>query len=262
MQSEYVTGAGKRLSSLSLVFPAYNEEENVARAVAAAHEALQNYAECYEIIVVNDGSADRTGQILDDLAASDDHVVPCHHPHNKGYGAAVGSGIKQARYDYVFFSDSDLQFDLNEIGKLVEHIDAYDIVVGYRAKRADPLHRRLNAKAWGILVRMLFGIKVRDIDCAFKLFHKRVFEQINLTALGAMINTEILALAVRHGFKTKELPVSHYPRQLGTQTGANIKVIIKAFAELFKMYGRLRRGEMEVASGLGTGSEPVANNKS
>lgn len=232
--------AHKRLSSLSLVFPAYNEELNVERAVVEARRVLEKVAERYEIIVVNDGSADDTGSIIDRLAKEDGQVVPVHHPKNRGYGAAVCSGFAQARFDYVFFTDSDLQFNLDEIERLIEWIDRFDIVTGYRAKRADPLHRRLNAWAWGTLVRFLFGIKVRDIDCAFKLFHRRVFDIITPTSGGAMVNTEILALATKYGFTIKEVPVSHLPRAQGEQTGANLRVILKAFRELFSMYRRLK----------------------
>jgi glycosyltransferase involved in cell wall biosynthesis len=231
----------KRLSSISIVFPAYNEAENIEAAVAAAREAATKYAERHEIIIVNDGSADRTGEIIDAMARDKGDVVPVHHSKNRGYGAALCSGFNRASMDYVFFSDSDLQFDLNELGKLVEWSDQYDIVAGYRAQRADSFHRKLNAWAWNMLVRLLLGVKARDIDCAFKLFKRRIFETIKLDSAGAMVNTEILALARRHNFTMKELPVSHYPRIRGQQTGANLRVIIRAFRELFKMYGRLKQ---------------------
>lgn len=238
--SEVLAKTGRKLTSISLVFPAYNEELNVDRAVSEARAMLEKYAERHEIIVVNDGSADRTGELLDELARKHADVIPVHHPKNRGYGAALCSGFSQAKMDYVFFSDSDLQFNLDEMDRLVAWIDQYDIVTGYREKRADPLHRRLNAFAWGTLVRMLFGIKVRDIDCAFKLFRRRVFDSIKLSSAGAMVNAEILALSVKHGFTIKEVPVTHLPRQVGQQTGANLRVILKAFRELFAMYRQLK----------------------
>jgi glycosyltransferase involved in cell wall biosynthesis len=238
--SDALAKAGRKLTSISLVFPAYNEELNVERAVAEARATLEKYADRHEIIMVNDGSADKTGSILDELARKNSDVVPVHHPKNRGYGAALCSGFAQAKMDYVFFSDSDLQFNLDEMDRLIAWIDQYDIVTGYREKRADSAHRKLNAFAWGTLVRMLFGIKVRDIDCAFKLFNRRVFDQIKLQSAGAMVNTEILALAIKYGFTIKEVPVTHLPRAMGQQTGANLKVIIKAFKELFAMYNRLK----------------------
>lgn len=234
-----------RLSSISLVFPAFNEELNIEKAVSETLNILPQYAETFEVIIVNDGSADSTGQIINKLAEADARIIPVHHPQNRGYGAAVGSGFKKASMDYVFFTDSDLQFDLNEIQDLVKWIGDYDIVVGYRANRADPLHRKLNAWAWNQLVRLVLGIQVRDIDCAFKLFKRKVFDTITLNSLGAMVNTELLAMAGKHGFTIKEVPVSHYPRKQGQQTGAKLHVILKAFVELFKMQGKLRRNMVE-----------------
>ncbi len=230
-----------RLSSISLVFPAYNEELNIEKSISEAIRVLTQYADKFEVIVVNDGSADKTAEIVNRLAETDGRVIPVHHEKNRGYGAAIGSGFKKSCYDFVFFTDSDLQFNLEEISELIKWINNYDIVVGYRAKRADPMHRKLNAWAWNQLVRALLGIKVRDIDCAFKLFRRKVFDTITLNSLGAMVNTELLAMSAQHGFTMKEVPVSHYPREKGQQTGASLRVIAKAFVELYKMRGRLKR---------------------
>jgi glycosyltransferase involved in cell wall biosynthesis len=233
-------GVARKLSSISLIFPAYNEEKNIEAAIAKGREALGKYAEKIEIIVVDDGSSDQTGDIIDRLGSGSTDIVPVHHPKNRGYGAALCTGFYRASGDYVFFSDSDLQFDLDEVGKLVEWIGQFDIVTGYRVKRADPWNRKLNAWAWNRLVRLLLGVKVRDIDCAFKLFRRQIFDIIKLDSAGAMVNTELLALAGIHGLTIKEVPVSHYSRTQGQQTGANLKVILKAFRELFSMYGRLK----------------------
>jgi glycosyltransferase involved in cell wall biosynthesis len=193
-----------------------------------------------EIIVVNDGSSDTTASIIDEMAAQSNDVVPVHHKVNRGYGAALRSGIYKANKELIFFTDSDLQFDLEEIRHLQEWIDKYDIVAGYRARRADPIHRRFNAWGWNVLVRLILGLKVKDIDCAFKLFRREVLQSIRLETVGAMINTEILTMAQRNGAKIKEVPVSHYPRLAGEQTGANLRVILKALRELFVMREKLR----------------------
>lgn len=230
-----------KLNSISIVFPAYNEECNVASAVQAARRACSKYARTFEIIVVNDGSRDDTRAVLDKLAGEDPAVVAVHHPHNKGYGAALRSGFAAARNEYVFFTDSDLQFDLDEIGLLAPWIGKFDIVAGFRKNRADPPHRLLNAWAWNLLIRMMLGITVRDIDCAFKLFRRHALDSMELTSAGALINTEILALAQQRGFTIKEVPVGHFPRLSGAPTGANFGVILRAFRELLKMYGRLRQ---------------------
>lgn len=230
----------RRLSGISIVLPAYNEEENIERTIEAARTALQACADMVEIIVVNDGSRDRTGTIIDHLAHDYPDVIAVHHPVNRGYGAALRSGFSKASREYVFFTDSDLQFDLEEIKLLIAHIADYDIVAGYRRERADPWHRRLNAFGWNLLVRLVLGLKVRDIDCAFKLFRRRVFDTIRLNAVGAMVNTEILSLAIQQGFTLREVPVTHYARFKGVATGANFYVILRAFSELFRMYGKLR----------------------
>lgn len=235
----------QRLSSLSVVFPAYNEERNVERAVQAASDAMRAHAQAVQIIVVNDGSRDATGEIIDRLVREVPRFVAVHHPVNLGYGAALRSGFAKATGDYVFFTDSDLQFDLDEIRLLTSHISDYDMVVGYRVDRADPWHRRLNAFAWNRLVRLVLGVKVRDIDCAFKLFRRHVLDRMELRSNGAMISTEFLALAKRLGFTLYEVPVSHYPRFHGVQSGANLRVIVKAFRELFRMHVRLRRIDRE-----------------
>lgn len=225
--------------SISVVFPAYNEEQNIEKAILAARQAMSKHFSSIEIIVVNDGSADGTHDILERLKGESSNVVPIHFPKNRGYGAALRTGLYAARGDLVFFSDSDLQFDLEEISRLIEWIDHYDIVAGYRSQRADPFNRRVNAWGWKMLVRMLLGLKVRDIDCAFKLFRRDVFSIVQVASVGAMINTEILTQACQKGLRIKEVPVSHFRRVAGKQTGANFSVIVKAFRELLAMRRRL-----------------------
>jgi glycosyltransferase involved in cell wall biosynthesis len=233
----------KKPESISVIFPAFNEEANIERSVTAARRAMSRFfaADKIEIVVVDDGSTDSTRKVLERLSAEHPDVRPIHHAKNKGYGAALRTGLYAARNDLVFFSDADLQFDLEEIEHLLAHIEDHEIVAGYRGKRADPLQRRINAWGWNMLVRSMLGVTVRDIDCAFKLFRRDIFQTIQLSSVGAMINTELLALAAQQKMRVKEVRVSHYPRQAGTQTGANLKVIAKAFRELFAMHGRLRR---------------------
>lgn len=232
---------GRTVKSLSVVFPAFNEAGNIQHTVESTRHVLPTVTESWEIIIVNDGSRDQTGLICDDLARQYREVRVVHHPVNKGYGAALKSGILAARHELVFFSDSDGQFDLRELPQLLAWTENYDIVAGYRAKREDPPHRLLNAWGWNMMVRLLLGIRVRDIDCAFKVFRRGVFDRIQIYSVGAMVNTEILAQATRFGMKTKEVPVTHFPRRYGKSTGANLKVVLKAFRELFRLYGKLRR---------------------
>ena len=227
---------------ISLFYPMHNEEGNIREAVRAALEVLPSLAENYEVIVVDDGSRDDTGKIADDLASKDEHVRAVHHPVNRGYGGALQTGFRESRFELVFFADGDNQFDLGEMSKLLERIDDCDMVIGRRVDRKDPFHRKLNAHAWNMLVRILFGLKVRDIDCAFKLIRRRVLESIELEATGALISTELLVKAHEAGFVIKQVPVHHRERLSGEQSGADIRVIARAFKELFMMYRSLKRG--------------------
>jgi glycosyltransferase involved in cell wall biosynthesis len=229
--------------SISVFFPCYNEQDNVRRVVSRAVETLEGMGADFEVIVVNDGSADKTGEAADSIAAADKRVWVVHHPQNRGYGAAVQSGIRAAKKDYVFFTDGDGQFDINEIKLLLPMIGQNDVVCGYRLDRKDPFMRKLNGWLWTKLVCILFRMRIRDIDCAFKLFRTEIFEGMKLSSNSALISAEILARATRRGYRIAEVGVHHYPRTAGKQTGANMKVILKAFKELLKLYSRIRRGD-------------------
>jgi glycosyltransferase involved in cell wall biosynthesis len=222
---------------------------------------LPKVARKWEVIVVNDGSNDATTQICDEMAAGDDRIVPIHHDRNRGYGAALKSGITAARYALVFFSDADGQFDLHELQEVVHYSEDYDIVAGYRAKRQDSLPRLINAWGWNTLVRCLLGVRVRDIDCAFKLFRRGVFEKVQIRAVGAMVNTEILAQALHFGMRIREVKVTHYPRIHGRPTGAKLSVIIKAFRELFHLWWKLRAIDQNQAGLYERSSDQAAETK-
>jgi glycosyltransferase involved in cell wall biosynthesis len=222
--------------SLSIFFPAYNEEDNIAEAVRQAEEAVKGITDTYEIIIVDDGSKDKTGQIADSLAKENPHIKVIHHSPNQGYGGAVWSGIQAAKYEYVFFTDADLQFDVRELSKLIEFIPRYEVVLGYRAKRKDPFMRLLNAKGWNILNRLLFGLRVKDIDCAFKLFKRDVVKDLPVKSRGAMLSAEMLIRLERKGVIFREVPVTHLPRLKGSPTGAKPAVILRAFKEMMLVY--------------------------
>lgn len=229
--------------SISVFFPCYNEQDNVRRVVNKAVEIFEAMGADFEIIIVNDGSADKTGEVANSIASADKRVRVVHHPRNRGYGAALQSGILNAKKELIFFTDGDGQFDINEIKLLLPLIEQNDIVCGYRLDRKDPFMRKLNGWLWTQLVCILFGMRIRDIDCAFKLFQSKVFDGMKLSSAGALISAEILARATRHGCRIAEVGVHHYPRTAGKQTGASWKVILRAFKELFKLYNRIRRGD-------------------
>jgi glycosyltransferase involved in cell wall biosynthesis len=226
--------------AISLFFPMYNEEANVERSVLAAVEALSKVAGDFEVIVVDDGSRDRTAAVAERLRAAEPRVRLVRHPANQGYGAAVRSGIAAARFPLVFFTDGDNQFDLRELPRVVEAIEGADVVAGYRQVRRDPWHRRLNAALFNGVVRRLFAVPVRDVNCAFKLFRREVLEGLALTSRGALINVEILTRARRRGARVREVGVTHYPRLAGSQTGARPKVVLRAFVELVRLWRELK----------------------
>jgi len=230
-----------RLSGVSVFLPCHNEEGNVERVAAALEAELPKVAERHEIIVVDDGSRDRTGEIANRLAAGNPHLKVVHHPVNRGYGAAVISGIRACHEPWVVLCDGDGQFEASDIARLTAKVPEYDVVVGNRTRRADPLMRRINGKAWTLLMRLLLGLRVNDIDCGLKLFRRDLLEGIDLQAKGAMISAELMAQLAGRGAKIGEVDVRHLPRVAGEQSGASLKVIARAFRELFLLYGRLRR---------------------
>lgn len=225
--------------SLSVVIPAWNEEANVAAALGRVSEVLQSLALDYEIILVNDGSRDRTGEIAKSLIGQIPRLKVVEHYPNRGYGGALKAGFAQASKDWIAFFPSDNQFDFGDIRKLLEKTDDAAIVSGYRADRQDPLIRKVNAWGWNLVVRLLFGYLARDVDCGFKVFRRKLLDQVTLYSNGAMIDTELLAGARARGYKIAEVPVGHYPRRAGQSTGANLRVIVRAFRDYFRFRWRL-----------------------
>ena len=228
--------------SISVFFPCYNEQDNLARVVQQALSILERLKSDFEIIIVDDGSSDRTGQIADGLAGQNDRVKVVHHGTNLGYGAALQSGFKAATKELVFYTDGDGQFDINEMPPLLGLMEQYDIVSCFRLNRQDNLMRKINGWCWTKLVCLLFGMKIRDIDCAFKLYKREIFDNIKVVSTGALIDAEILARAVRKGYRIRQQGIHHYPRTAGAQTGANLRVILRAFKELLKLRGEISKG--------------------
>ena len=227
---------------LSLVFPVFDEERNIGPLLESTLALAPRLAPSFEIVVVDDGSRDGSARVIDHYCRADARVQVVRHERNRGYGVALRAGLRQARGELVFFSDADLQFDVTELSQLLAHTEEFDIVAGYRSPRRDPWHRRVIAWVWGALVRVLFDLRVRDIDCAFKVFHRSVLDAIPVASIGAFINTEILVRARKAGFRIHQVPVTHRRRRFGRQTGANPRVIGRAVVELFTLYRELRNG--------------------
>ena len=223
------------VTTLSVFFPCYNEKESTRALTEKTLSVVKEICSDFEIILVDDGSTDGTAELIDKLVGEYPNVRAVHHTQNQGYGAALASGFRAATKDYVFYTDGDGQFNIAELPALTPLIAHCDIVSGYRINRQDGVIRKLNAFCWNRLVCFLFGLKLRDIDCAFKLYKRKIFDTIEMHSTGALIDTEILARAVRKGYTITQIGVHHYPRTTGQQTGANIKVILRAFRELFKL---------------------------
>ncbi|HEV7236856.1 MAG TPA: glycosyltransferase family 2 protein [Ktedonobacteraceae bacterium] len=223
----------KSVPSLSLVLPAYNEEQMIAQTISTVLTVVPTWTQDFEVIVVNDGSTDATATLLEELRERDQHVRLVTHTVNQGYGAALVSGFAAATKEYTFFMDADGQFDIRDLQAFFPYIDSYDAVIGYRIDRQDSWMRKLNAWGWKLLIGWVFGIHVRDVDCAFKLLHTDFLHQHPLETRGAMINAELLYTLRQAGRTCKELGVHHLPRQAGSATGANLRVILRAFRELF-----------------------------
>lgn len=231
------------IGSISLILPAHNEAENIEPVVRRALEVLPRYFESFEVIVVNDGSRDATGEIIDRLAREDSRVQAIHHKKNRGYGGALTSGFEASTGDHVMFMDADRQFDIADIERLYPFIPSHEIVAGFRMMRQDELHRRVFAEIFNLVVRVLFGVHLRDIDCAFKVFDGELIRSLRLSSPGALINTEIQAKARRQGAKLQQVGVRHFPRIAGEATGGNPRVIIRAMKETVVLWWKMRAYE-------------------
>jgi glycosyltransferase involved in cell wall biosynthesis len=231
-----------RLNSLSFFFPALNEEDHVEAVVRDALAVLPRFADDIEVTVIDDGSTDRTGKIADDLAKADPRVRVVHHGTRRGYGGAVRSGLVSARKDFIFFTDGDRQFRIADLERLIAAIDGVDAVMGYRLKRQDPARARFVAFVYNLVIRVMFLGGFRDVDCAFKLFRREVFDRVPLGLVrsnGAFFSAEMLITLRRAGIRTREVGVPHYPRTAGKAKGQQPKVILRAIRDLLRLRLRL-----------------------
>jgi glycosyltransferase involved in cell wall biosynthesis len=248
---------GSRLSGLSIVLPCFDEQDNVATAVREATAAAELVADAHEVIVVDDGSSDRTLDAALAEAVLDPRVQVVVHEHNRGYGAALRSGMGAARYEWVFLTDADLQFDLRDLRLFVPLTASHDLVMGFRMRRRDPWPRRLNARAWNWLVRRTLDVPVGDVDCAFKLIRRDLLEQLTLVSDGATISPELVAKADHAGARICELGVHHRPRVAGRQSGADPRVVVRAMRELRELHGELERTPAPAPAPVAARRRPV-----
>jgi glycosyltransferase involved in cell wall biosynthesis len=229
--------------SISVFFPCFNEQDNIQSLVEKTLKVFADLNADFEILIINDGSSDKTGHHADELAKIHPPVRVIHHKTNLGYGAALQSGFREATKDLIFYTDGDGQFDIAEMPPLLDLIEDCDIVSCYRLNRKDPINRKINGWCWTRLVCLVFGLHLRDIDCAFKLYRREVFDNMPLSSTGALIDTEVMARATRKGCRIVQKGVQHYARTAGEQTGANLRVVLRAFVELFHLREHILKGD-------------------
>jgi len=220
------------VTSISAVLPAYNEEALIGATATEVARVLSGLVDDYEVIVVNDGSHDRTREVVEELSAASPRIRCVSHPVNRGYGAALQTGFSAATKELIFLTDGDKQFQVREIERFLPAIEHADLVIGYRAPRRDPFVRLMYAWGWRLVVTLLFGYVARDVDCAFKLFHRKVWQHVRVYSGGATFSAEFLVKARRCGYRVIELPVSHLPRAAGRPTGGSPRVILRAFRDI------------------------------
>lgn len=225
--------------SISVVLPAFNEEANLWSTVNDAIAALDRIGASFEIIIVDDGSRDGTAEVCRKLRALHRSIMLIRHPSNRGYGAALRSGFGAARHELVFFTDADGQFRFDELPLFLSCIESVNAVIGYRVDRRDPWHRKVISRVGNWFARTFLAIRARDINCAYKVLKRESLRKLPLRCEGVMISTELLALAGRAGWKLCELPVSHYPRHLGKQTGARPLVMWRVILEFWQTFRTL-----------------------
>jgi putative flippase GtrA len=231
------------LHSLSIVLPAYNEEAVIGTTLEQVLNVLAGWVKDFEVIVVNDGSTDHTGAIVSTMMEVEPRVMLVTHERNQGYGAALADGLAAATKELTLFMDSDGQFDMHDLARLLLFIEEYDAVIGYRLHRQDTWVRKLNAWGWKRLIGWVLGVHVRDVDCAFKLLRTDFLHQHPLETRGAMINAELLYRLKHVGCTYREVGVHHLPRRGGRARGANPGIIARAFRELFLSTRKWRREE-------------------
>ncbi|HYL99962.1 MAG TPA: glycosyltransferase family 2 protein [Blastocatellia bacterium] len=227
------------LDSISAILPAFNEEENIETATRRMVEALEALPlKDWEVIIVDDGSKDETGAIAGRLSQQNPRVRVIHHDPNQGYAAALRSGFTSAKCQLMFFTDSDNQFDVRELSQLLPLVKDADIVCGFRIYRFDPLTRLVMSWGFNLLARTIFRIKVKDIDCAFKLFRREVFDRVTIESQKFFVNAEILAKARHAGFRLVEIGVRHYPRPAGRST-VRPSHVLSTLIELARIWTRI-----------------------
>lgn len=227
-------GDSPRLSSVSFFCPAYHDERNLPVLIPRVHRFLSGITDTFEIIVVHDGSPDRTGEVADRLASEYTHVRVIHHPRNLGYGATLRDGFLAARYDYVMYTDGDNQYDVNEFLPWLHLLDSADAISGYVTQKAASFRRKLQSAVYNGLIAGLFFVRCRDIDCAMKVYRRKVIETISIQSTSCFIDAEMIIKTKKAGFRVAQFPVTHFPRTEGIASGSKFSVISATVRDMLR----------------------------
>ncbi len=226
--------------SLSVFFPAYNDAGTIASLALVAHMAARELTPDYEVIVIDDGSPDHTGAVLDEMALHFPWLKVVHHGANRGYGGALRSGFEHASKELVFYTDGDAQYDPREIAVLWRALrDDVDFVNGYKIGRSDPLHRVVIGRLYHWFVKLMFGLRMRDVDCDFRLMRRSIFAKVRLTRSSGVICVELMKKVQDGGFRIAEVPVHHYHRSYGRSQFFNFPRVFRTLLDLAKLWVEL-----------------------
>jgi glycosyltransferase involved in cell wall biosynthesis len=226
--------------SISVFFPAYNDGGTIASMVLSALLTLRELTDDYEVIVVNDGSADYTPEILNELARVYDRVRVIHHEHNKGYGGALRSGFASATKELVFYTDGDAQYDAHELKLLYPAlVEGVDMVNGYKISRSDPWYRTVIGRIYHWIAKLAFGLRLRDVDCDFRLMRRAIFDKVHLESNSGVICVEMMKKIQDAGFKIAEVPVHHYHRAYGRSQFFNFSRTFRVGLDLMRLWAKL-----------------------
>ncbi len=225
---------------ISFFFPACNEEETVEELALRADRVLRKVTSEYEIIIVDDGSTDRTGEIADRLALENRRIRVIRHPQNRGYGSALRSGFTGAKLDLIFYTDGDLQFDVAELPRLIPLIGEADIVSAYKIRRMDSWERKIVSWVYNTSLRLFFGLPFQDVNCGFKLYRREVFDTIELKSTRGLIDAEVLLKARKAGYKIVQIGVTHFKRREGGSR-YRVREIVMTIVQMFELWRDIHR---------------------
>lgn len=222
---------------ISVFFPAYNDAGTVASMVVAARLAVRELTDDYELLVINDGSRDHTAEVLAELEKVFPELKVVHHSDNRGYGGALRTGFASASKELIFYTDGDAQYDPREMRKLYAvWDDDVDFVNGYKIGRSDPLHRIIIGRVYHWIVRLAFGIRLRDVDCDFRLFRRSIFDKVELTKSSGVICVELMKKVQDAGFHIVQVPVHHYHRAYGKSQFFNFRRVLRTLLDLSRLW--------------------------